>query len=177
MSPLHAALDEYLASRRALGHKLCRSGHLLQQFVAFADDAGATCITTDLAVAWATLPRRAQPADWARRLSAVRGFAGYCSALDPRNTVPPTGMLPHASQGKGARRSDRRARRRARMHPASLIGAVGPLVFCGASAKGCSLQSWALTRRHRRPPWRVRQRRVSSSRWRARRGPQPASPA
>ena len=39
MSPLHAALDEYLAMRRAFGHELRLAGHLLQQFVAFADRA------------------------------------------------------------------------------------------------------------------------------------------
>jgi integrase/recombinase XerD len=98
MSPLHAALDEYLASRRALGHKLCRAGCLLQHFVAFADKIGATHITTDLALAWATRPTRAQPAEWARRLSAVRGFAGYCSALDPRHTVPAPSLLPSRYQ-------------------------------------------------------------------------------
>ncbi len=63
MSPLHSALDEYLAMRRALGHKLCLAGHLLQQFVAFADQAGATYVTTDLALAWATQPASAQPAE------------------------------------------------------------------------------------------------------------------
>src|SRR3984957_18220563 len=50
MSPLRETLDEYLAMRRALGHKLCRAGRLLQQFVAFADLAGATYVTTDLAL-------------------------------------------------------------------------------------------------------------------------------
>jgi hypothetical protein len=42
MSPLHAALDKHLAMRRALGHKLCLAGHLLQQFVALADQSGVT---------------------------------------------------------------------------------------------------------------------------------------
>ncbi len=32
MSPLQETLDEYLAMRRALGHKLCLAGRLLQQF-------------------------------------------------------------------------------------------------------------------------------------------------
>ena len=89
MSPLHTALDEYLAMRRALGHKLCLAGHLLQQFVAFADQAGATYVTTDLALAWATQPASAQPAEWARRLGIARRFARFHSALDPRTTVPP----------------------------------------------------------------------------------------
>ncbi len=95
MSPLHAALDEYLAMRRAFGHELRLAGHLLKQFVVFADRAGAPYVTTDLALAWATQPARAQPAEWARRLGIARRFAEYCSALDPRTTVPPPGLLPH----------------------------------------------------------------------------------
>jgi integrase/recombinase XerD len=80
MSSLQETLDEYLAMRRALGHKLCMAGHLLEQFVAFADRAGATYVTTDLALAWATQPAKAQPAEWARRLGMARRFARYCSA-------------------------------------------------------------------------------------------------
>ena len=95
MSPLHAALDEYLAMRRAFGHELRLAGHLLQQFVAFADRAGATYVSTDLALAWATQPASAQPPEWTRRLGIVRRFAEYCSALDPQTTVPPPGLLPH----------------------------------------------------------------------------------
>jgi integrase len=70
----------------------------LQQFVAFADQAGATYVTTDLALAWATLPANVQPADWARRLGIARRFARFCSALDPRTTVPPPGLLPFRYQ-------------------------------------------------------------------------------
>ena len=54
MKPLAAALDEYLALRRALGHKLEWAGSLLRQFVAFTDEAGVDFITTDVALAWAT---------------------------------------------------------------------------------------------------------------------------
>ncbi len=95
MIPLQAALDEYLAGRRALGHKLRLSGRLLQRFVEFADHAGATCITTELAVQWAIKPADAQPAQWANRLGMVRRFAQYCSAIDPRTVVPPPDLLPH----------------------------------------------------------------------------------
>lgn len=98
MSPLQAALDEYLAMRRALGHELRLAGHLLQQFLAFADQAGATYVTTDLAFSWATQPASAQPAEWARRLGIARRFAEYCAALDPRNTVPSRGLLPDRYQ-------------------------------------------------------------------------------
>ena len=81
MSPLRETLDEYLAMRRALGHKLCRAGRLLQQFVAFADLAGATYVTTDLALAWVGQPCGAALAERARRLGIVRRFAQYCGAL------------------------------------------------------------------------------------------------
>ena len=49
MSPLQAALDEYLAVRRALGYKLRLSGRLLHRFVDFAERQGATYITSELA--------------------------------------------------------------------------------------------------------------------------------
>lgn len=95
MSPLQTALDEYLAERRALGHKLCLSGRLLQRFVEFADHAGAIWITPELALEWATQPADAQPAQWAGRLGMVRRFAQYCSAIDRRTAVPPPDLLPH----------------------------------------------------------------------------------
>src|SRR5208337_3184876 len=71
MSPLQVALDEYLAARRALGHKLRLPGRLLQRFVTFADSSGVTCITTEIALAWAMQPAKAQPAQWANRLAMV----------------------------------------------------------------------------------------------------------
>jgi hypothetical protein len=50
MSKLSIALDEYLKVRRALGYKLHAQGRLLQQFVEFADRAGAGFITAELAL-------------------------------------------------------------------------------------------------------------------------------
>jgi integrase/recombinase XerD len=58
MSALQEALDEYLAARRALGHKLLLYGRLLQRFVTFADSVGATHITAEVALAWAMQPVR-----------------------------------------------------------------------------------------------------------------------
>jgi hypothetical protein len=87
MNPLQNALDDYLAARRALGHKLRLAGRLLQRFVAFAEASGATCISTEIALAWALQPATAQPAQWANRLAMVRRFARYCSAIDPNNIV------------------------------------------------------------------------------------------
>ena len=95
MSPLQSALDEYLALRHALGHKLHLAGRLLQRFVDFADHTGATYITTELALRWATQPADAQPAQWANRLGMVRRFARYCAATEPRTIVPPSDLLSH----------------------------------------------------------------------------------
>jgi integrase/recombinase XerD len=92
---LQASLDQYLGFRRALGVKLRLPGRLLQRFVDFADAAGATYITTELALAWAIQPSNAQPVQWANRLGMVRRFAQYCSAIDPRTLVPPQDLLPY----------------------------------------------------------------------------------
>lgn len=94
MSKLRSALKEYLALRRALGYKLYRAGLLLHQFVQFAERAGATCITTDLALQWATQPGKARKTWWATRLGVVRQFAQYCSGRDLRTVVPPPDLLP-----------------------------------------------------------------------------------
>ena len=95
MSKLQTVLNEYLAVRRALGYKLRDPAQLLQQFVQFAEQAGALYITTDLALKWATLPAQAQQTWWAARLGVVRRFAQYCSCHDPRNQVPPPDLLPY----------------------------------------------------------------------------------
>lgn len=98
MSELQADLDEYLAVRRALGVKLRLAGRLLQRFVNFAEQEGATVITTDLALRWATQPADVQPAQWANRLGMVRRFAQYRRAVDPRTEVPPPDLLPYRSR-------------------------------------------------------------------------------
>lgn len=95
MSTLQEMLDDYLAVRRALGVKLRLSGRLLQRFVQFAERTGATWITPELAVTWATEPGTAQPAQWANRLGMVRRFAQYCAAQDSRTVVPAADLLPY----------------------------------------------------------------------------------
>jgi integrase len=95
---LQTCLDQYLAIRRALGVKLRLPGRLLQRFVDFADASRAKYITAELALAWATQPANAQPAQWANRLGMVRRFAQYCSAIDPRTLVPPPDLLPYQFQ-------------------------------------------------------------------------------
>lgn len=100
MSELQEALDEYLAVRRALGFKLSDEGRILPKFVRFIDCEGASFITTQLALRWATQPKNAQPVHWARRLSMVRLFAQHHSATDPRTEIPPWDLLPYTYRRK-----------------------------------------------------------------------------
>ena len=93
MSDLTLLLEEYLATRRALGTRLERTGRLLERFVAFTVQGEIPFITTECALQWATEPRDAQPARWADRLNMVRGFARYAHGVDPRHEVPPQGLL------------------------------------------------------------------------------------
>ena len=72
MTDLQQLLDEYLATRRALGVGLKLSGSLLRRFVAFVAQCEAAFVTTELALQWATEPRGVQPAQWANRLGMVR---------------------------------------------------------------------------------------------------------
>lgn len=93
MSDLSQAVEDYLATRRALGFKLERDGRLLTDFVASLDQAGQITITIDAALAWATLPVGAEPSWWGTRLSIVRGFARWRAAFDPATEVPPADLL------------------------------------------------------------------------------------
>ena len=92
--PLRAALAEYLAVRRALGFKLARDGLLLEQFAGFCEQAGASRVTSELALAWVSAPAKASPGWLAMRLTIVRGFARWLQASDPATEVPPLGWLP-----------------------------------------------------------------------------------
>lgn len=93
MSQLRRSLDDYLATRRALGYALTRVGPRLSSFVAFADAAGVQTVTTECALAWATLPTDAGSAYISHRLGEVRGFARYLRSIDPETQIPPTGLL------------------------------------------------------------------------------------
>src|SRR6266446_3607439 len=98
MKTLRQALEDYLALRHAMGFKLSEARTLLPQFVACLEQRGHTFITTEGAVEWATQPRHVQPAEWARRLRWVRGFARYHHAIDSRTEIPPTELLPYRPQ-------------------------------------------------------------------------------
>ena len=95
---LRKAVTEYLTMRRSLGFKLRDMGYSLHHFVSFMEQEGASIITVDLALRWAQQPQGVQPAHWARRLSFVRSFARYWSAIDHRTEIPPVGLLPYRSK-------------------------------------------------------------------------------
>ena len=93
MSPLRAALADYLTVRRTLGYKLERAEKLLGQFIAYLEGRGAKTITVEHALSWATLP--AGGAAWhALRMSVVRSFAAHLQTIDPACEVPPAELLP-----------------------------------------------------------------------------------
>lgn len=93
MSALRDALGQYIAIRRALGTQLREPAVALGHFVEFLEIEGAEFITMDLALRWACQPQGVQKATWARRLIAVRRFAVWLSASDPRTEVPPKRLL------------------------------------------------------------------------------------
>ena len=95
MKTLKEAIQGYLALRRGLGFKLKKHSRFLEEFALFLEQAGESRITARLALQWATQPQRIQQAEWAARLSIVRGFARHWSATDPVTEIPPEGLLPY----------------------------------------------------------------------------------
>jgi integrase/recombinase XerD len=91
---LREALEDYVTMRRSLGFKIRDYPWMLGDFVSYMEAAGASTITTELAVAWALgAGPDAHPAYLAKRLSVVRGFARHLSAFDPATEVPPAELV------------------------------------------------------------------------------------
>jgi integrase len=93
-SVLGAHVDDYLRLRRALGFKLKEDGHLLKQLIAYVEIAGATTLSSELAIRWARLPEGVHPNHWAKRLRVARGFASYLQTIDPATEIPPPDVFP-----------------------------------------------------------------------------------
>lgn len=94
MSALRAAMHDYVELRRGLGFKLEDYPWMLADFVTYLEAAGASTISTPLAVAWARLPGDdAHPSYLGKRLCVVRGFARHLQAFDPATEVPPADLL------------------------------------------------------------------------------------
>ena len=93
VTTLRHRAEEYLTLRRALGYKLIDTEILLMQFISHLEGIGASVVTTDVAIAWATQSTRARPNWWRRRLIVVRMFARHLQTLDPATEVPASGLL------------------------------------------------------------------------------------
>ena len=65
-----------------------------EQFVSFCEQAGASRVTSELALAWVSAPAKASAGWLGMRLTVVRGFASWLQASDPATEVPPLGWLP-----------------------------------------------------------------------------------
>lgn len=96
MTTIRQHAEEYLAMRRSLGFKLTSFGEKLMSFVGYLEHTGATAVTTQTALAWATdTPRSTDQVHWSRRLMVVRIFARHLKALEPTTEIPPADALPH----------------------------------------------------------------------------------
>jgi integrase len=86
---------EYLAVRRSLGFRLERAGRLLGQFLDHLDATGQTRISSEAALAWASLPGGGPGSNWAgQRLSVVRGLARWAHSHDPGHELIAPDLLP-----------------------------------------------------------------------------------
>jgi integrase len=94
MNSFRKALHDYVSLRQSLGFKFVEQQRCLKHFVAFMNMRGARCITTTLALEWATQPKGAKPGHWARRLAYVRGFARHLQVEFPHTQVPSMQLLP-----------------------------------------------------------------------------------
>jgi integrase len=134
MTGMGQALDGYLDLRRGLGFKLARDEKLLRQFIAWAQDRGASTVTADDALAWAVLPGR-DASRWQRmRLSAVRGFARYLATLDPAGVLPAgrRRAVPYLYSAADVTALMTQARHlRTRLRPATITTLVGLLTVTG----------------------------------------------
>ena len=95
MTSWRKRIEEYVELRRSLGFKLLDVKVGLLKFASFLQQRRAKRITIQFAMEWAQQDKTMRPAEWARRLSFVRGFARHWSAYDSQTEVPPCGLLPH----------------------------------------------------------------------------------
>ena len=93
MKSLQNHLTEYVLARRALGTRLAEPAKTLRHFIRFLARRKARFITIQLALEWSQRPQGVQRATWARKLSMVRQFARWMSAIEPCHQVPPRRLL------------------------------------------------------------------------------------
>jgi integrase/recombinase XerD len=91
---LKAAVAFYLQSRRGLGFALESEGGLLNHLVEYARQVHHRGpLSTELALNWVQIPSPATARRRARRWEAVRHFALFWAAFDPRTQIPPAGLF------------------------------------------------------------------------------------
>jgi integrase/recombinase XerD len=93
MTSLTAHLEYYLAVRRALGFDLSFEERVLRRFTGFADTQGADHVTVKLFLRWKEHFGSANNYTWSNRLGMVRSFATWLQGIDPRNEIPPAGLI------------------------------------------------------------------------------------
>jgi len=98
VSNLHKLLEDYLATRHAMGYKLQHAGRRLLEFIEFLLAQGSSFVTIKLSLEWATKPSETSPQWKSKRLSLVRQFALYAHAFDPRTQIPPPSLIPYSRQ-------------------------------------------------------------------------------
>ena len=94
MTDLRRAIDDYLALRRRLGSALHEATRVLHLFARFAEQEGASRVTTDLARRWATHFPNLSPVSVHTRFQIVRRFAEWRHVTDPLTEIPPIDLLP-----------------------------------------------------------------------------------
>jgi len=87
------AMDDYLATRHAMGYQLRVHRLVLHPFAAHLVAIQTEHLTVDDALRWATRPSDA-PVWVAGKLGIIRVFARYLTALDSATEVPPIGLIP-----------------------------------------------------------------------------------
>jgi integrase len=88
---LIAAVETYLAVRRAAGFQLTPIAFYLRSFARFATERGERHVVTHTAIAWATTA--ATEAQRHTRLMSVLRFARFMHAEDPRHEIPPANLF------------------------------------------------------------------------------------
>src|SRR5262249_26539757 len=94
MNPWARELECYLTIRRSLGYALRADERILRRFIAFADQEGATHLSTALFLRWQETCGHATRHTWAQRLGIIRRFAQWLHGLDPQHEVPPPTVIP-----------------------------------------------------------------------------------
>ena len=114
MTSLSAHLENYLAVRRSLGYDLSFQERVLRRFTAsptlralIMSRSICSCDGKSTSVRRTTTPGLA-------RLGMVRAFAAWLQGIDPRNEVPPAGLISGKLRPAAALHLHRRTNRRNR---------------------------------------------------------------